>query len=99
MTGIGDRAHQHPLVLRRERQSLVDEIVGLARVGADDAGDEAEIDAGAFRIFERAETTERLYRRRHAREIGLLPVLVHELLHVGDRYELTGTSHAGLRTG
>ncbi len=74
--GIGNGADQEPLVLERQRQGLGGEVARVARIGAEDAGKEAEIDAGSFRIDQQAALAERLDQRRHRLRVGVLAILL-----------------------
>ena len=81
MRRIGDRAHDHPVVLLRQRKHLADQLFGAFGIGADHAGDEADIGARLFRILERAHPAQGLDHVGHARRVRLLPVGVDPAQH------------------
>jgi len=75
MIGIGDRPHDHPVLRRRDRDHFAYQLLGLAGIGADDAGDESHIDAGGFRLFECADLAQRPHHRRQPHRIGFRAVI------------------------
>ena len=73
-TGIGDRPHDDPMVRRLDRQELLDDVRRMIAVGAEDAGKEADIDRGGFRVAQHAGFAQRLDRDRDARELRLAAI-------------------------
>src|SRR5262245_9871242 len=81
MGGVGDRPHDHPMVLLRQRKHLADQVLGLLRVGADHARNEADIRSCGLRILEHSHPAQGLDHVRDARRVGLLAIAVDPAQH------------------
>ena len=90
---IGDRLDQHPLILEGQRQQRVDELRRAAGIGAEDAGEKADIDARGLRIFHDLEIAQRPIGRRHLSGIGAIEIAVDPAEHI------VGAGETGLGPG
>ena len=76
------------MVLRFDRQYLLDELIGLLWMGSHNAGEEAKKDGGRVGIPQRAKLTESAYRDGHVGEIRLCPIAVDPAQHRIRRIEI-----------
>ncbi len=70
-------ADDHPLVFRRHRQHLADQLASALRVAADHPRGEADIEACRFRILERAKPAHILDGGRRGCRLRLGPIGLH----------------------
>src|SRR5712672_3187382 len=73
---IRHRPYDEPMVLRFDRQHLLDKFVGLLRMGSHNAGDETHIDGGSLGIAQRAELTEGAHRGGNLDKIRFCPISI-----------------------
>jgi hypothetical protein len=98
--GIGDRAHQHPMIGRLDGEHLLDQPIGALGVGAEHAGDEADIGAAAFRILEGLHLAQAAHQHRQRVGLGLAAIGVDPLEHRIGRTECAaGRCRRGGRRG
>ena len=71
----------------RDRQHPGDQFAGAVRIGAEDAGDEADIGARAFGVLEGLHVAERLHQHGQAVRLGLAAIGVDPFEHRVDRAE------------
>ena len=77
---IGEGADQDRLVLEGQRQRFLDDLPRVLRVRAEDAREEADIEAGAFRHLESAVLAEAADRRWQRHGLGLRAVFLDPAL-------------------
>ena len=85
--GIGDGAHQHPMIRRFDREHLGDKLFGARWIVAEHAGDEADIGPGALRVLEGLHGAERVHHFRQLVGIGAVPISVDPAQDHGRRIE------------
>jgi hypothetical protein len=77
---IGHRAHDHPLVFRRNGKEAVDELLGLGGIRSYRTGDKAEINAGVLRLLEGLRVEQHAHCSRNVAVVRLGPIIVDPLL-------------------
>ena len=93
--GIGDGAHQHPMIRRCNRQHPGDKHFGMVGIGAEDPGDEAEVGARALGVLERLQIAERAHNDRQPVRLRPAAIGVDPFEHGVGRSERRGGPRRG----
>jgi hypothetical protein len=78
---IGNGAHQYPMVGRCNCQHLRNERVGALGIGAQHAGDKADIGAGRFCVLESLQVAETVHEHRKGVGLGLAAIGIDPSQH------------------